>query len=146
MQALAAEAERRGYQVSVPRDVRGCELMISVDGHSHRVAVKDRDDSLRITLPDDDYGRGRHTWNDGVRGKVEEKLASVLQQVETLADVDDQRRIEREERERQRQLAWEEAVAIARLRFLEAHKADVLRGPSLIMLDGLAVKGSRASA
>jgi hypothetical protein len=127
MQALAAESERRGYQVSIPRDARGCELTISIKGHSHRVAVKDRDDSLRITLPDDDYGRGRHTWNDGVRGKVEGKLAGVLEQIESLAEIDEQRRIDRGEEARRRQLAWEQAVAVARLRFLEAYRADVLR-------------------
>jgi hypothetical protein len=83
---------------------------------------------LVITL---DSGHGRQgrpaSWADRKSWTLEDKLPQLLQELEVRAAEDDHRDREAKRRAEERQQNWEQAMTRAKRRFLEAHRADVLR-------------------
>lgn len=66
-------------------------------------------------------------WGDRKRWRLEDRLPQVLREIETLAAEAEERRIAREREEAERQRQWEAAIERAKLRLVEAHRAEVLR-------------------
>jgi hypothetical protein len=127
MQALITEAERRGHHVHIVDQERRRwrDVCIVVKGHANALTVKERDDRLQVILPDAYVGR-RH-WTDGPRRSIEDKLGDALAEIESRAEEAEQHRLDQERRQQERQRRWEEAMAAALERFVQDHRAQVLR-------------------
>lgn len=125
LQALLTEAERRGYEVRLHKESTGPRVGIVIRGHECAVTVREKDDLLRVVLPAE-YS-GRRVWSDGVRAAVEDKLGDLLANIEARAEEAEQRRLEWERRQEERRQAWERAMESARERFIDDHRASVLR-------------------
>jgi hypothetical protein len=84
---------------------------------------------LTISLLASGYRReGRATtWSDRKSWKLEEKLGELLQELELRAVEDDEREAQEKREAEDRQRRWEAAMEEARLRFVEEHRANVLR-------------------
>ncbi|RGA04316.1 hypothetical protein DI270_014935 [Microbispora triticiradicis] len=154
LQALVAEAVRRGHTVRecpISQEAnsgyyyqgryherhysrRDGEIQIGVGGYSYVVTI--REESPQSTN-DERYGRlaieltyhfqGRQRrWADRKRWKLEDVLGAVLQELETRARDDEQRKIDEEVAKAQRKARWEEAMAAARVAATEAYYATYL--------------------
>ncbi|MFL4950658.1 hypothetical protein ACJ6WE_25690 [Streptomyces sp. MMS24-I31] len=154
LQALAAEAERRGYKVhpqSVPeRDHRSAHyyngryfpascregaLEIVIDGFCSTVTIKqefpqsnDPDRSQQLAL-DIGYSRSKrkHHWGDRKRSKLQDILGIALQELEIRAVEEQQRRLDEERAREERRIRWTAAMDTAREKASEARFATVLR-------------------
>lgn len=84
---------------------------------------------LSITLVASGYKReGRQaSWGDRKSWKLEEKLPEVLHELELRTVEDGEREAEEKRRAEERQRQWELQVERAKERFIEAHRAKVLR-------------------
>ena len=147
VQALVAELRRREHGID-PSDRHG-RLRLKVGDHSYAVRLVERLDrapheptpleleaqqrpfgptprkydyspSGRLSFElDSRYDGRRHRWSDTSRWRLDDKLPELLQELTLRAEIDEQRRVERElleqqrqaERERQRQSA-REAMAV----------------------------------
>jgi hypothetical protein len=90
----------------------------------------DSDATGRLQISCDGYGRrgGRAaTWADRRSWTLEDKLPELLQELEVRAAEDDHEAIERQRAADERQRQWELAIERAKQRFLEDHRAQVLR-------------------
>ncbi|HXJ49308.1 MAG TPA: hypothetical protein VNF91_09095 [Candidatus Acidoferrum sp.] len=184
--ALATEAERRGFSVSIvqpggerarPQRSDDGHLVISIRGHAYGLKVVeekvsnrgafdaetayrrrvnypeylkprtrtryDQDGTGRLQISCNGYGdRGGRpaTWADRNSWALEDKLPALLRELEVRAAEDDYRAIElqreAERRERERELALE----AARQRFLEQHRAQILREQVAAWLDARAIR------
>jgi hypothetical protein len=84
---------------------------------------------LTISLVASGYRReGRAaSWSDRKSWTLEDKLPELLQELELRAVEDDEREAEEKRQAEERQRQWELAMERARDRFIEAHRAKVLR-------------------
>ena len=74
------------------------------------------------------WANGRQTrWGDRQRWTVEDRLPQLLRELETQAAEAEERRLAKEREEAERQRQWEDAMAQAKVRLVEAHHLDVLR-------------------
>lgn len=98
---------------------------------SERMKAYDADATgrLTITLLAPGYRReGRATtWSDRKSWRLEEKLGELLRELELRAVDDDEREAEEKQQAEERQRGWEAAMQEARRRFVEEHRAKVLR-------------------
>jgi DNA-binding IscR family transcriptional regulator len=125
LQALITEAERRGYGANLDDKTGDPRVRIRLKGHEFAVSVREKDGVLRVILPSE-YS-GRRLWSDGIRAAVEDKLGDVLANIEARADEAEHHRLERERREEEDRLAWEQVMERARERFAEDQRAALLR-------------------
>ncbi|MFD8868319.1 hypothetical protein ACFV1F_28935 [Streptomyces sp. NPDC059590] len=155
LQGLAAEAVRRGRRVEerpVPDRYRSRrysyngryvppsysrregELDLVVDGFTYTVTIKqespqamdpERSEKLMLELG---YSRSarRRQWADRKRWALEDVLGAVLQEVESRAVEDAQRKVDEERAKEERKARWQEALAAAKQRAVQAQLARVL--------------------
>ncbi|MCD0450400.1 hypothetical protein LO762_14535 [Actinocorallia sp. API 0066] len=143
--AVATEAERRGYAVSMRGDVSGYvdsrtrrrnrSLIITVNGHPQQVRIYEEGFSsskpsgrLRIDVNENyapDYRKAN--WADRKSWTLDDKLPEVLREVETQAAEAEHRKRQRERQEQQKRERWEAAMAQAKLDLAEHHRAEILR-------------------
>ncbi|MFI0734153.1 hypothetical protein ACH4S9_34920 [Streptomyces sp. NPDC021225] len=155
LQGLAAEAVRRGHRVEerpVPDRYRSRgysyngryvppsysrregELDLVVDGFTYTVTIKqespqamdpERSEKLMLELG---YSRSarRRQWADRKRWALEDVLGAVLQEVESRAVEDAQRKVDEERAKEERKARWQEAMAAAKQRAVQAQLARVL--------------------
>lgn len=152
LQAVAAEAVRRGYRVvNCPVDERYVnyymargggprykrregQLRVVIDGLSYVVDIRlerpetddpERAQALILSLP---IGRNisRSSWADRKRTTVEDGIAALLRELELRAERDRQEAIEAERARAERKVRWEAAMVEARAQASQAHYAAVL--------------------
>jgi hypothetical protein len=153
-QGLSTEAERRGYGVTAGS--KGHHLVIRVNGYSYGIKIREQDDRIphqpttyelrqkeryswtriaefdpipsgRLTFELDEAWNGRqYRWADGKRLRVEDRLADLLVEIEMRATEDEQKRIERDREQRERQARWERAIKVARERYTEHARSVAL--------------------
>ena len=83
--------------------------------------------SGRIYLEiDSNYDGRRHRWSDRQRWSIEEKLDQLLLELEERSAIEREKRLERERREVERQVQVDLAVAQAKVRLAEEHRAQAL--------------------
>lgn len=90
----------------------------------------DQDATGRLQITCDGYGRrgGRAaTWADRNSWTLEDKLPELLRELEVRAAEDDHAELERQRAAEERQRQWERAIDQAKRRFLEHHRAQVLK-------------------
>jgi hypothetical protein len=73
------------------------------------------------------YGR-QTSWGDRSRWKLEDRLPNLLRELELQAVEAEERRLARERQQAERQRQWEAAMENAKLRLVEDHRLEVLRG------------------
>lgn len=142
LQALVAELQRRGYDID--RSDRHGRLRLKVGDHSYAVRLVERLDrtphqptpleleaqqrrygptppkydytpSGRLSLElDSRYDGRRHRWSDTSRWRLDDKLPELLHELTLRAEIDEQRRLERERLEQQRQAERERQRQAAR--------------------------------
>lgn len=157
LQALAAEAERRGHTVidePVPEHRRNPaytymgrhhpssysrregEIRIRIGEFSYAVTIAeespqsaDLERSDRLIIEVTPYrSQGRQCrWADRKTWKVEDRLATLLQELETRAVEDAQHKIEQKKAEADRRRRWEQAMAEAQRKAYEEQDAAELR-------------------
>ncbi|MEU5837757.1 hypothetical protein ABZ820_29360 [Streptomyces diacarni] len=154
-QGLAAEAVRRGHKVKehpvadryrshavtyngryFPSRYsrREGEINLSVGDFSYTVTIKQEfpqsEDAERATklVIDLGYGRSdrRRQWGDRKRWTLEDVLGAVLQEVETRAIEDAQRKADEERAKAERKILWQEAMDRAKEQAVEGQLASVL--------------------
>ncbi|WP_241779895.1 hypothetical protein [Streptomyces natalensis] len=156
-QGLAAEAERRGHRVEehpVPDCHRnrgysynGCyeppkysrregELNLIVGEFTYTITIKQespqaadpqRSEKLMLELGYSGSAR-RRQWADRKRWVLEDVLGAVLQEVESRAVEDAQRKVDEARAEAERKARWHEAMAAAKEQAVQAQLAHVLSG------------------
>ncbi|HEV2373566.1 MAG TPA: hypothetical protein VGS19_15505 [Streptosporangiaceae bacterium] len=156
LQALAAEAERRGHTVTdepVPehRKIaaytsmgryhpshytrREGEIRVGIGEFSYVVTLSEenpqssdpeRSQRLVIEVPYRTQGR-QYRWADRKTSKVEERLGTLLQELETRAVEDTQHKIDEEQAKADRHRRWKRAMAEAHRLAYEEHNAAALR-------------------
>ena len=67
------------------------------------------------------------TWSDRKSWRLEDKLSELLRELELRAVDDDEREADEKRQAEERQRRWEAAMEEARRRFVEEHRAKVLR-------------------
>jgi hypothetical protein len=90
----------------------------------------DQDATGRLQISCEGYGRrgGRAaTWADRNSWTLEDKLPELLRELEVRAAEDDHAELERQRAAQERQRQWELAMEKAKRRFLEHHRAQVLK-------------------
>jgi hypothetical protein len=90
----------------------------------------DQDGTGRLEITCDGYGRrgGRTAiWADRNSWRIEDKLSELLRELEIRAAEDDYAKIERQREAERRERERERTLEHARQRFLEQHRAQVLR-------------------
>ncbi|MGD3108963.1 hypothetical protein [Streptomyces sp. YGL11-2] len=154
-QGLAAEAVRQGHRVEerpVPDRYRSRgysyngrymppsysrregELDLVVDGFTYTVTIKqespqaadpERSEKLMLELG---YSRSarRRQWADRKRWTLEDVLGAVLQEVESRAVEDAQRKVDEERAKEERKARWQEAMAAAKQRAVQDQLARAL--------------------
>ncbi|MEU5341852.1 hypothetical protein AB0H18_13615 [Streptomyces sp. NPDC020766] len=138
LQALAAEAVRRGYEVREGRSYysrREGGVDVVVDGFAYTVTVHqefpqstnpERAARLVVEL---DHGRtsrqGR--WRDGKRRTLEDLLGVMLGEIEARAQEDAKRRVSEEQVKAQRDIRWQAAIEEAKERAVQDQLAELLR-------------------
>lgn len=155
LQGLAADAVRRGHAVR-ERPIsqkqtnngyyyegryyeqqysrRDGQIEIGIGGYSYVVTIlqespqsTDDERSGRLAIDLDYHFQGRQRrWADGKRWKLEDIRGAVLQELETRARDDEQRKSDEEIAKAQRRTRWEEAMAAARVAATEAYYAKHL--------------------
>jgi hypothetical protein len=130
--------------------------VITVNGHSYGIKIREQDDRVphqpmayelrqkerypwtripefdpvpsgRLTFELDEAWNGRqYRWADGKRLRVEDRLSDLLAEIETRAAEDEQKRIDRDREQRERQARWEHAMEVARSRYTEHARALIL--------------------
>jgi hypothetical protein len=147
LQALANEAEHRGYEVGALKTY-GCVggFGIFINGHGCEIAVKEESQRIehvlstselrdkersryfyappwdflptgRLQLRDDHDSYGSSLANDRQRWKVDDRLESVFTKLEERAAEMDARRIREEDKQIEAEIAWQEAMNKARVEF-----------------------------
>jgi hypothetical protein len=100
-------------------------------GGSERLKRYDADATgqLSITLVASGHKReGRaDTWSDRKSWTLEEKLPELLRELELRTLEDDEREAEEKRRAEERQRQWEQQIDRAKQRYIETHRANVLR-------------------
>lgn len=138
LQALAAEAVRRGYGVQEGRayySPREGDVSVFVDGFACIVTVKQEfpqstnpERAVRLVV-ELDHGRtsrpGR--WRDRKSGTLEESLGVILGEIEVPAVHDAQRRAGEERAKAERQIRWQAAMEEAGKQAVQGQLAEVLR-------------------
>jgi hypothetical protein len=138
LQALAAEAVRRGHEVREGRSYysqREGGVDMVVDGFAYTVTVKqefpqstnpERAARLVVEL---DHGRtsrpGR--WRDRKRETLEDILGLILGEVEARALEDAERRAAEEQAKAEREVHWQEAMEKAKRQAVQDQLAEALR-------------------
>jgi hypothetical protein len=153
LQALAEEAERRGYTVE-PADDKRAAMRIVVDGHGYVLTIVEPNirvphppskqelaDAARWswrTPPAYDYvpsgelelrladSYPQRSWRDGKRQRLEDKLPAILVAIQERAELDEQRRLEQERRAQERRRDHRAALERACQRMVQAHRAKAL--------------------
>ncbi|MEU6172402.1 hypothetical protein ABZ832_10760 [Streptantibioticus parmotrematis] len=138
LQALAAEAVRRGYAVQEIRayySAREGGVSVVVDGFACSVPVKqefpqsnnpERAARLVVELDHGHTSRpGR--WRDRKSGTLEDSLSVILGEIEVRAAHDAQRRAGEERAKAERQIRWQAAMEEARKQAVQDQLAEVLR-------------------
>jgi hypothetical protein len=153
LQALAQEAERRGYTVSPARD-KGSAMRLVVHGYGYELTIVEPNLrvphvpskqelvdaacwSWRTPPPYDHVPSGElelrlaasyrlRSWRDRKRQRLEDKLPQILAAIEARAELDEQRQLEQERQAQERRRAHREALERARKRLVQAHRAKAL--------------------
>ncbi|WP_245600856.1 hypothetical protein [Streptomyces sulphureus] len=156
LQGLAAEAVRRGHQVKehpvadyhrshayysyngqyIPSRYsrHEGEVTLDVGDFTYTVTIKkefpqseDAERASKLVI-DLGYGRSdrRRQWGDRKRWKLEDVLGAVLQEVETRAVEDAQRKVDEERARTDRKVRWQEAMDRAKEKAVEAQLASAL--------------------
>lgn len=73
------------------------------------------------------YGVRRTRWCDRQRWRLEDRLAPTVRELETLAEEAEAPRLAQEQRDHERRVRWEHAMARGREPTLRAYRVDVLR-------------------
>lgn len=140
MHALAAAAEDQGFAVAAPAVLKprymrqrtshpgaflfhknGCDL--------HLQMREAKNASGRLTIEILQWGptMGRpSSWGDRRSWRLEDKLTDVLRELLMRVVEHEDREAEKRREAERRQVAWEEAMVVARRRHAEAHRAEVL--------------------
>jgi hypothetical protein len=156
LQGLAVEAVRRGHQVGTepvaeryhhsyygygarddgPRYTRrDAELRLVVDSFRYKVTIRqlrpqteDPESKQWLVIELNSYqSEGRqYRWTDTKLRRVEDGLAALLNEVETRAVEDRQRRVDEERAKAERKVQWERAMEVARYEATQAYYAKVL--------------------
>jgi len=104
----------------VPHDPTQSELREKERYSWTRIPEFDYVPSGRLVFQLDPCWKGRqHTWKDGKRLRIDERISDILDEVETRAVEAEQHRSAEQERKRQRKRDWEQAMAIAGERYVE---------------------------
>jgi hypothetical protein len=148
LQAVAAEAQRRGHRVKdepVATDrrayygdsvrARDGAIRVEVDGHGFAVRVSqvspnsenpERSEALVIEVPSYRVSNRQTKWPDGKRRKVEDVLDLIIPELETQAAEAKQRKIDEERAKAERRANWEKAMTRAKAAAATAYKAKIL--------------------
>lgn len=147
LQAIAAEAQRRGHTVkdepvekksygyyggykardgAIRVKIDEFEFAVKIEQVSPNSANPERLEALVLELPA--FGvHGRQTkWADGKRRKVEDVLDLIIPELETQAAEAKQRKIDEEHAKAERRANWEKAMTRAKAAAATAYKAKVL--------------------
>jgi hypothetical protein len=92
-----------------------------------RIEAYDKDATGQLELSILGHAPRQNSWGDRKRWTLEGRLPQALRELETLAADAEDRRLQREREEQERQRAWEQAMHDAKRRFIDAHRLDVLR-------------------
>ncbi|GIF99001.1 hypothetical protein [Catellatospora citrea] len=153
LQALAAAAAKRGYEVSTgaadafwrrrTANQQWIHLTITISGHHMYVGVDDgrprgylpeaelrRLDRAKgpvlLRVVNGQEHRASHWWLDVTDERAGDQLAHVLQELELRAEVEEQRHQKRQERERHERRQREEALAHAKEQYFYDRRAELL--------------------
>jgi hypothetical protein len=75
-----------------------------------------------------EYSHGRQsTWGDRARWSVEDRLPNLLRELEIEAAEAEERRLEQERKQAERERQWEAAMEHAKQRLIADHRLEVLR-------------------
>lgn len=66
-------------------------------------------------------------WGDRQRWRLEDRLPQLFEEIDIRNAEAEERRLERERRERDKQTQWEEAMERAKKRFARSHRAQILK-------------------
>lgn len=72
------------------------------------------------------YGRRQSSWGDRKRWRLENRLPQLIRELEAQAVEAEERRLAREREEAERMRRWELAIEQAKLRFVAAHRREIL--------------------
>ncbi|RMB83007.1 hypothetical protein CTZ28_27035 [Streptomyces shenzhenensis] len=136
LQGLAAEAVRRGYEVSKARSSffpREGGVDVAVDGFAYTVTVRqeftdpERSARLAVELAHGLTGRpGR--WRDRKSRTLEEAMGVILGEIEARAVEDARRREDEQQARAEREVRWQAAKEVAKEQAVREQLAQVLRG------------------
>lgn len=82
-------------------------------------------DSLRIEI-DSRWDGQQHSWSEGKRGPLEDKLTAIIEEIERRHAYAQERRIEQQRADEQREHRRLEAVERAKMLLRETHRAKIL--------------------
>lgn len=148
LQAVAAEAQRRGHRVNdepVATDrrtyygdsvrARDGAIRVEIDGHAFAVRISqvspnsgnpERSEALVIEVPSYRVQNRQTKWPDGKRRKVEDVLDLIIPELELQAAEAKQRKIDEERAKAERRANWEKAMTRAKAAAATAYKAKIL--------------------
>lgn len=158
LQAVATEAERRGFSATCTQQPRDGALTVVAHAHSYPIALREMttrtehqataaeitrkqrqpwtriaeydytpNGELELSLPRSWNGRPR-VFADTRRWRVETRLARLMAEVEFRVDSDWRRAQERAAAEQRNREAHALAIADAKRRLIDCHRADALAG------------------
>ena len=145
VQALAEETSLRGHDLRFRADdVLGFRITVRDDAFDFTLA---EEQDLADVIPDDevaakkypwqrvsprtvhvpsgrlvlrlDRGYRHQTWADRTRWRLDDRLGDVLARIESLADQAEEARIAAKNQARQLRQAWDDAITVARERYIE---------------------------
>ncbi|MFF7838237.1 hypothetical protein ACFZC6_05375 [Streptomyces ossamyceticus] len=139
LQALAAEAVRRGYGVREKRAYylpREGGVSVVVDGFACDVTVKQEfpqstnpERAARLVVELDHSRTSRPgRWRDRKSGALEDSLGVILGEIEVRAVDDAKRRAGEERAKAEREIRWQAAMEEAREQAVQDQLVEVLRG------------------
>lgn len=139
LHTLATAAEGHGFTIATPSTF---EPYYSRSRSTHRDSfvfrkstcdlelrireAKDESGRLTIELPGWSRAMGPSSWGDRKSWRLEDKLTDVLRELLVRAADHEDREAEKKREAERRQIAWNEAMVVARRRHAEAHRAKVL--------------------
>nr|AHE14539.1 hypothetical protein asmbl_2 [uncultured bacterium] len=126
-QAIAVEAEFRGYQVRPEHSYDGEHRYLALFIGRDDFAIRIGGDTDRLTLELPRRHERPNSWTDTADRRLEDILGEVFTHIEKLAAEAERRREQERQLAAERQRRHEQAVAAARERHAEDHRWEVLR-------------------
>jgi hypothetical protein len=94
--------------------------------YATRPTAYDKDATGELNASVLGYGSRQSSWGDRKRWRLEDRLPQLVRELETQAVEAEERRLAHEREEAERTRRWELAMEEAKLRFLGAHRREIL--------------------